>query len=110
MFGVIAPLRVATTETSPAAPFSQGLKKQLTNKAMRSELEMWEKGLLCSLWHRVELDLMDNHAKTPTYLLRVVKRRLEEMQWEVRPTISPGQGATGPIRSERKGMAPRRNY
>ena len=63
---------------------------------MRSELSPWEKGLLCSLWHRVELDLMDNPEKTPGRLLQLVKRKTEEMQWECRRSISPGQGASGP--------------
>ena len=68
---------------------------------MRSELSPWEKGLLCSLWHRVELDLMDSKEETPQALLRTVSRRLEEMRWEIRPTISPGQGASGPYQRYR---------
>ena len=63
---------------------------------MRSKLEPWETALLCQLWHGVEVNLMDEMPKTPAHLLRVVKRRLEELQWEVKPRLRPGHGTTAP--------------
>ena len=63
---------------------------------MRSKLEPWDKGLLCQLWHRVELNLMDERPRTPSHLLRTMGRELKDMQWEHRPSLSPGQTTSAP--------------
>ena len=58
---------------------------------MRRELEPWEKSLLCQLWNRVEINLLDERAKRPEHCLRMVDRVLKEMQWECRPKLRPGR-------------------
>lgn len=57
---------------------------------MRNQLEPWESGILCQLWHRVELNILDERPKTPQHLLRKVGRELRDMQWEYKPTAQPG--------------------
>ena len=51
---------------------------------MRNTLEQWEKGLLCELWNRAELAILDDRAKTPQYAMRMVDRELRKMQLEYR--------------------------
>ena len=51
---------------------------------MRNTLEQWEKGVLCELWNRAELAILDDRAKTPQYAMRMVDRELRKMQLEYR--------------------------
>ena len=51
---------------------------------MRNTLEQWEKGVLCELWHRAELAILDDRARTPQYTMRMVDRELRKMQLEYR--------------------------
>lgn len=60
---------------------------------MRSKLEPWESGILCQLWHRVEVNILDERPKTPNHLLRQVGRELRDLQWEYKPKAEPGKGS-----------------
>ena len=40
--------------------------------------------MLCELWNRAELALLDDRAKTPQYAMRMVDRELRKMQLEYR--------------------------
>lgn len=61
---------------------------------MRNQLEPWERGILCSLWHRAELTLMDERAKTPQHLLKVMDKVVRDMRWEYKPKPLVGQSHT----------------
>ena len=54
---------------------------------MRNTLEEWEKGLLCELWNRTELAVLDDRPKTPQYVMRMFDRTLRKMQLEYRPSL-----------------------
>ena len=53
---------------------------------MRSTLDAWEKGLLCELWNRVELRILDNPPRTQARLLRLVDNELQDMRWHYAST------------------------
>ena len=59
---------------------------------MRNHFEEWERGLLCELWHRVELRILDNREKSPAWLLHQTQVELQRMQMEYRPRIAVGKG------------------
>ena len=42
--------------------------------------------MLCELWNRAELAILDDRAKTPQYAMRMVDRELRKMQLEYRRT------------------------
>jgi hypothetical protein len=63
---------------------------------MRSKFEEWETGLLCQLWHRVELRVLDERAKTPQWLMKQVSRELKHMQMEYTPN-GLGTGFNHPV-------------
>jgi hypothetical protein len=66
---------------------------------MRNTLEQWERGLLCELWNRAELAILDDRAKTPQYAMRMVDRELRKMQLEYRRSsvAFPCQMQTNPV-------------
>ena len=66
---------------------------------MRSQMEPWERGMLCQLWHRAELIILDQRPRTPQHLLKEMARVVSDMQWEYKPTVTPGRVAN-PISDE----------
>jgi len=69
---------------------------------MRTKLEPWEIGILCELWHRVEVNILDDRPRTQMHLLRQVGRELRDMQLQYKPKAEPGNSSrplTSPDRS-----------
>ena len=66
---------------------------------MRNTLEPWETGLLCELWNRTELAVLDDKPKTPQYVMRLFDRTLRKMQLEYRrgSVAFPSQMQTNPL-------------
>lgn len=66
---------------------------------MRNTLEPWERGLLCELWNRTELAVLDDRPKTPQYVMRQFDRTLRKMQLEYRPSSTnfPSQMNCNPV-------------
>ena len=66
---------------------------------MRNTLEPWETGLLCELWNRTELAVLDDRPKTPQYVMRMFDRTLRKMQMEYRPSSTnfPSQQNCHPV-------------
>lgn len=67
---------------------------------MRNKLEAWESGVLCELWHRVELNVLDEKPRTPQHLLKQVGRELRDMQWEYKPRVEQGKSCYPPSDQE----------
>ena len=77
---------------------------------MRQHFEEWERGLLCELWHRVELRILDTRERTPSWLLHQMQVELQRMRMEYRPQIAVGtgrviDGTTGLLKLRAAGLA-----
>ena len=90
---------VLPTEHRPSLLLGRPLTNTSVGEPMRSTLEQWERGLLCELWNRAELALLDDRPKTPQYALRMVDRELRKVRLEYRPssTYFPSQQNCMPV-------------
>lgn len=79
---------VLATEHRPSLLLGRPLTNTSVGKPMRSRLEPWESGVLCELWNRAELAVLNDRPKTPQYVMRVFDRELRRMQLEYRKSIT----------------------
>ena len=90
---------VLPTEHRPSLLLGRPLTNTSAGEPMRSRLEGWETGLLCELWNRTELAVLDDRPKTPQYVMRTFDRILRKMQIEYRRhgLDLPSQTWTNPV-------------
>ena len=90
---------VLPTEHRPSLLPGRPLTNTTAGEPMRNELEPWETGVLCELWNRTELAVLDDRPKTPQYVMRVFDRTLRQMQLEYRrsSTDIPSQQNCMPV-------------
>jgi hypothetical protein len=89
LFVFLALQAVLPTRQRPALLLRRSLTNTSEERPMRSKFEEWETGLLCQLWHRVELRALDDRARTPQWLMKQVSRELRHMQMEYMPREQP---------------------
>ena len=90
---------VLPTEHRPSLLLGRPLTNTSVGEPMRNTLEPWETGLLCELWNRTELAVLDDRPKTPQYVMRMFDRTLRKMQMEYRPSSTnfPSQQNCHPV-------------